>query len=281
MGSGCGQGANGGNGGANLAYTRFLFVIARTDDDAHGSRLRTAGANIARGFFNDFDIDDSRENPGAGVRDHPVPGAGRRNAAASGNHASRRTSTWRATSCRSPASTGRACRRSTMSSAAGSVTTRRTIITLDGAAAQRRAIRAPEMVNYSNRGAPPRRSGRISRNAIIMPIRKTAEWWQKSALERHSYFLSARRSRERVPGEGPCARRGQRASARCSAACITTPTATSGPNEFDFVTYFECDDEALAGVRSRAVVAARLPPEPGMAVRRRRTHLARQKGPSW
>jgi len=59
---GCGQGLGNGNGvAANLAYTKFLFVTARTDDVAHGARLRTAGGNIARGFFNDFDIDDSRE----------------------------------------------------------------------------------------------------------------------------------------------------------------------------------------------------------------------------
>jgi len=61
VGSGYGQGSKGNGAGANLAYTRFLFVVARTDDDAHGARLRTAGSSIARGFFNDFDIDDSRE----------------------------------------------------------------------------------------------------------------------------------------------------------------------------------------------------------------------------
>src|SRR5687767_9216159 len=61
MGGDCGQGGNGTGAGGNLAYTRFIFVIAGTDDDAHGARLRAAGANIARGFFNDFDIDDTRE----------------------------------------------------------------------------------------------------------------------------------------------------------------------------------------------------------------------------
>ena len=64
MGSGCGQGNGSANGAAaatNLAFTKFLFVIARADDDAHGARLRTAGGNVARGFFNDFDIDDARE----------------------------------------------------------------------------------------------------------------------------------------------------------------------------------------------------------------------------
>ena len=63
MGSGCGQGNGHANGcvTSNLAFTKFLFVVARTDDDAHASRLRTAGGNIARGFFNDYDIDDARE----------------------------------------------------------------------------------------------------------------------------------------------------------------------------------------------------------------------------
>jgi hypothetical protein len=63
MGSGCGQGngANGSGASTNLAFTKFLFVIAKAEDDAHGARLRTAGGNIARGFFNDFDIDDARE----------------------------------------------------------------------------------------------------------------------------------------------------------------------------------------------------------------------------
>ena len=64
MGGGCGQAtgtANGTNVATNLAFTKFLFVIARAEDDAHGARLRTAGGNLARGFFNDFDIDDARE----------------------------------------------------------------------------------------------------------------------------------------------------------------------------------------------------------------------------
>ena len=169
----------------NLAFTKFLFVIARADDDAHGARLRTAGGNIARGFFNDFDIDDSREMQsqrfetiqffvregeapavrnlsgpvhqqgaphGAGVQQVPAAAAGDRRRAAA-PHRRRRGDPHRSTA--------------------------RSAI---------RATRARRWCNYSNKGAPPRRSGRLSKNAIIMPIRKTAEWWQKSALERHSYF---------------------------------------------------------------------------------------------
>ena len=42
MGSGCGQGngsANGNHAPTNLAFAKFLFLIARTDDDAHGDFL--------------------------------------------------------------------------------------------------------------------------------------------------------------------------------------------------------------------------------------------------
>src|SRR5258706_398729 len=46
--------------GANLAFTKFLFVISR-DDDASATRLRSAGGLIARGFFNDFDADGARD----------------------------------------------------------------------------------------------------------------------------------------------------------------------------------------------------------------------------
>lgn len=60
--------ANGSNGfspagnhlGSNLAFTRFFFVIPR-DDDASVNRIRTAGDLIARGFYNDFDADGTRE----------------------------------------------------------------------------------------------------------------------------------------------------------------------------------------------------------------------------
>lgn len=41
---------------------------------------------------------------------------------------------------------------------------------------------------YANKHASPRASGRTQRNVIILPIRKTPEWWEKSARERHAYF---------------------------------------------------------------------------------------------
>lgn len=44
----------------NLSFTRFLFIIPRKDDDV-GTRVRAAGATIARGFFNHFEAEPSRD----------------------------------------------------------------------------------------------------------------------------------------------------------------------------------------------------------------------------
>jgi hypothetical protein len=43
--------------GANLAFTKFLFVNPQRLDEAAATRLRTVGALIARGFFNDFHVE--------------------------------------------------------------------------------------------------------------------------------------------------------------------------------------------------------------------------------
>src|SRR5581483_5833385 len=48
---------------ANLSFTKFLFIVPRRDDDAALTKLRAAGGLIARGYFNDFDADGTRESP--------------------------------------------------------------------------------------------------------------------------------------------------------------------------------------------------------------------------
>lgn len=238
---GCGQGGNGNGVGVNLAYTRFLFVIARTDDDAHGSRLRTAGGNIARGFFNDFDIDDSRETQVQAfetiqflVRDgetRPLPETTPPPYITMARYAVQITSKYRPRL----QEIDDEFRRRLGETAE--------IITLEGAARNPRYSSA-EMITYANRGAPPRRSGRISRNAIIIPIRKTPEWWQKSALERHSYFYPHvdHASASPVKGHALAAEKGIGSLFR---RVYHNPDGYERPNEFDFVSYFECDDEAL------------------------------------
>ena len=93
-------------------------------------------------------------------------------------------------------------------------------------------------------------------------------------LSRTTRTRAARRSRAtRKPRK--------RASRRSSAGSITTPTAISAPNEFDFITYFECTDENLPvfdqicrALRDRA-------PEPRMEVRARGPGVAREAGARW
>jgi hypothetical protein len=241
MGHGCGQGGNGASVTSNLAYTRFLFVSARSDDDAHGARLRTAGANIARGFFNDFDIDDTRESQVQAhetiqllIRDpetKPLPENLPGPCINTARYAVQVTSKYRPRL----QEIDDEFRRRLGDTAE--------ITTIEGAARNPRYSSA-EMVSYSNRGAPPRRSGRLSRNAIIIPIRKTAEWWQKSALERHSYFYPHvdRAGESAVKGHALAAERGIGSLYR---RVYHNPDGYERENEFDFLTYFECDDEAL------------------------------------
>jgi hypothetical protein len=226
---------------ANLAYTRFLFVIARTDDDAHGAKLRTAGANIARGFFNDFDIDDNRETQVQAfetiqflIREpetRPLPEGTPGPNINMARYAVQITSKYRP---RLQEIDEEFRRRMGDSSE---------IITLEGAARNPRYSSA-EMVNYSNRGAPPRRSGRVSKNAIIIPIRKSQEWWQKSPLERHSYFYPHvdHASASPVKGHALAAEKGIGALFR---RVYHNPEGYERPDEWDFITYFECDDDGL------------------------------------
>ena len=241
MGSGCGQGGNGVGATANLAYTRFLFVIARTDDDAHGAKLRAAGANIARGFFNDFDIDDNRETQVQAfetiqflIREpetRPLPEGTPGPNINMARNAVQITSKYRP---RLQEIDEEFRRRMGDSSE---------IITLEGAARNPRYSSA-EMVNYSTRGAPPRRSGRVSKNAIIIPIRKTPEWWQKSPLERHSYFYPHvdHASASPVKGHALAAERGIASLYR---RVYHNPEGYERTEEWDFITYFECDDDGL------------------------------------
>jgi chlorite dismutase len=242
MASGCGQGpgANGSSAVANLAFTKFLFVIARAEDDALGSRLRTAGGNIARGFFNDFDIDDARDTQAQRfetiqffVREAEPPDAEKCPSPCiqKARHMVKVSSKYRPRL----QEIDDELRRRIGDSAE--------ILTLEGALRNPR-YSSPEMVHYATKGAPARRSGRLSRNAIVVPIRKTPEWWQKTTLERHSYFYPHvdHASATPVKGHALSAEKGIGALFR---RVYHNPDGYERPGEFDFLTYFECDDQAL------------------------------------
>jgi chlorite dismutase len=243
MGSGCGQGSGSANGSAvatNLAFTKFLFVIARADDDAHGARLRTAGGNIARGFFNDFDIDDARETQSQRfetIQFYVREGEAPESADCPGPCIQKARHMVQVTSKYRPRlqEIDEELRRRIGDSAE--------ILSLEGAFRGPR-YSSPEMVNYSNKGAPTRRSGRLSKNAIVVPIRKTPEWWQKSTLERHSYFYPHvdHASATPVKGHALAAEKGIPTLFR---RVYHNPDGYERPGEFDFVSYFECDDDSL------------------------------------
>ena len=56
------MGANGqSDAAANSTYTKFVFVLPSQDDAATLTKIRAAGSNISRGFFNDYDADGSRD----------------------------------------------------------------------------------------------------------------------------------------------------------------------------------------------------------------------------
>jgi hypothetical protein len=245
-GNGHGNGQVNGNGnggcvGANLAFTKFLFVIARQDDDAGGTRLRTAGGNVARGFFNDFDIDDSRESQAQPfetiqffVRDGEMPTPAPTCAGPCINKARYLVQVCSKYRPRLQEIDEELRRR--LGETAD-------VLSLAGAVRNPR-YSSPEMVQYANKNAPTRRSGRVARNAIIVPVRKTEAWWEMTALERHTYFYPHVDRASGCPVKGH-ARAAEPGISTLFRRMYHNPDGYQVPNEYDFITYFECEDEQL------------------------------------
>jgi hypothetical protein len=220
-------------GPSNLAFTKFLFVILRRDDDAVVARLRAAGSIAARGFFNDFDADGTRESqPHETIQfllaeghhhvDSGVEAAGYV-VQVSGKYRPRLVEVEQEL-------------RRRLGDAAE-------ILSLDGA---ERALRytSAELFDFAYRRAVPRRSGRIARNAVILPMSKITEWWDKPALERHAYFYP------HVDASSGCPVHGHARSAQDGIPTVYrrlyhNPDGYQRRGEFDFVTYFEFEDEHI------------------------------------
>ncbi|MGE3274456.1 MAG: hypothetical protein AB7O67_05055 [Vicinamibacterales bacterium] len=258
--NGTGNGSPIGNGngqaaGANLAYTKFLYVIPRDDDDAAGTRMRAVGEVVARGFSNDFDTEGSGaaqvfETVQFLVRDgDPEPPA--EGAAFEGPCLSRARYVVQVCSKYRPRLEELAedlRRRLGDAFEVGAI---------DGAVRQQR-YSSLEMQQHLQRTAPSRRSGRVARNAIIVPIRKTAAWWAMDPLERNTYFYP------HVDPSAGCPVRGHAGAASAALPHLHrriyyNPDGYGRAGEFDFITYFECEDpglpafdEALAQLRDPA-----------------------------
>ncbi len=78
-------------------------------------------------------------------------------------------------------------------------------------------------------------------NAFLVPMSKTAEWWGKDWMERHTYFLP------RYDDEGRMRNEGHALAAEAGISCLLRRTYRNlnhpAPDgEYDFLTYFECAD---------------------------------------
>jgi hypothetical protein len=218
---------------ANLTFTKFLFVLPYEDDAATLTKLRSAGANICRGFFNDFDSDGTRDPQpqetiqflaaDARATGREGIGAARYVAHLSANYRPRLDEV--------------ACDLKRRVAGAAD------IIVLDGAERMTRYTSA-EMHKFAYKPALSRQSGRVARNSVIMPMSKTAPWWEKSALERHSYFYPHHEDSSGSPVKGH-AKAAEAGITKIFRRLYHNPDGYQRPNEFDFITYFECADESL------------------------------------
>ncbi|HVL68763.1 MAG TPA: hypothetical protein VM364_15985 [Vicinamibacterales bacterium] len=218
--------------GVNLAFTKFIFVRPAADDDAALTRLRAAGGVVARGFFNDFEAEGGRDSPPHETIQFLVSdGPREREGLAGARYALQVSSKYRPRLQDTEAELRRR------------LSDNAEIVALDG------AVRVPqytsaEMYAYAYKNAVSRRSGRVQRNVVIIPIRKTEEWWAKSALDRHAYFYphTDGDTGARVKGHARAAEPG---IATIHRRLYYNPEGPGRPGEFDFITYFECADEHL------------------------------------
>ncbi|HEV7238407.1 MAG TPA: hypothetical protein VGQ36_04140 [Thermoanaerobaculia bacterium] len=87
--------------------------------------------------------------------------------------------------------------------------------------------------------------GTVMPNAFLVPMSKTPEWWQKDWMERHTYFLP------RYDDAGRMRHEGHALAAAAGIDCLMRRTYKSASEpapagDYDFITYFECANEAVA-----------------------------------
>jgi hypothetical protein len=86
--------------------------------------------------------------------------------------------------------------------------------------------------------------GPVMPNAFLVPLNKTAEWWRKDWMERHTYFLPRYDDQGRMVNEGHAlaTEAGIAHLLRRTYRHAIEPAPTG---DYDFVTYFECSDAGV------------------------------------
>ena len=92
---------------------------------------------------------------------------------------------------------------------------------------------------YAHRVLP--QSGTAMPNAFLLPMSKTAAWWAKDWMERHTHFLP------RYDDDGKMVNEGHALASAAGIACLMRRTykderEPAPAGSYDFVTYFECAD---------------------------------------
>jgi hypothetical protein len=87
--------------------------------------------------------------------------------------------------------------------------------------------------------------GTVAPHAFLLPTSKSAGWWQKDWMERHTYFLPRHDDAGRRIAEGHAL------AAEAGIACLMrrtykNETEPAPPGAYDFLNYFECADAGVA-----------------------------------
>jgi hypothetical protein len=97
------------------------------------------------------------------------------------------------------------------------------------------------MNNWAYARAVVQQPGAVMPNAFLVPMSKTAEWWRKEWMQRHTYFLP------RYDEQGRMLSEGHALAAAEGIPCMLRrtyrhPVEPAPEGIYDFITYFECAD---------------------------------------
>lgn len=96
------------------------------------------------------------------------------------------------------------------------------------------------MFNFAYAHRVVQQPARAAPHAFLVPMSKTAAWWQMGWMERHTYFLPSYRDGRMVHQGHALASAAGVASLMRRTYCH--PVEPAPPGSYDFLTYFECDD---------------------------------------
>ncbi len=100
------------------------------------------------------------------------------------------------------------------------------------------------MNNWAYERRVRQQPGRVMPNAFLVPLSKTADWWRKDWMERHTYFLP------RYDDDGHMLSEGHALAAEAGISCLLRrtyqrPAHPAPDGEYDFLNYFECADRDI------------------------------------